>query len=153
MRKCTLNNVSINVSIPTLRVRAHSVGKQRIASSRPIAPLPPRYHRTRWSFPTISPSSPISIGRVGVGWQRRRKTCLSLRELGHRDTVFFSRTSRLGGNRHCGQVGSYGAEWRILTPRASGMIPRSAHMVRRPRQIHRIPIAVTGNWLCHRTKN
>lgn len=54
---------------------------------------------------------------VGVGWQRRCKTRLSLRELEHQGTVFlFSRFLRFGGNRDGGRVRSYCAEWRTLTP-------------------------------------
>ena len=53
----------------------------------------------------------IFVG-VGVGWQRRRITCQSLRELDNQGTFF----SFCGGCHDGYRVKSYCARWRTLTP-------------------------------------
>ena len=126
----------------------------------PLSGTPPYvYISCHWLAPTLQ-NIFMYIG-VGVGWQRRYKTCQSLRELDNRGTAFcFFRGHRSSrwlspGCRFCFcfcghhdgyRVRSYCAEWRTLTPHKGKKIAsRGVNMVRHPRGSYIvIPIAVSG---------
>ena len=95
---------------------------------------------------------------VGVGWQRRCKTCHSLRERDNQGTVFFFFTGHHDGYRVT-VCRSYCAGWRTLTRTRGIIASRSVNMVRHPRGNYIVmPIAVSGvvtpehkvtHWRCH----
>ena len=95
--------------------------------------------------PKPPPPPPLFyIGWVGVGWQRHCKTCHSLRELDNQGTVFLC--VFFGGRPQpvieldhlCEVKNIYFAQLGMIVSRSiQGKAPK--------RQIHRTPIAVSGN--------
>ena len=77
---------------------------------------------------------------VGVGSQRRRKTCHSLRELDNQGTVLF-----FNGHQDGYRARWYCAGWRTLTPHNGMIASRRVNVARHPQVSFKvIPIAVSG---------